>query len=201
MQSVNNIYSNIYNDETDNITLIFLRPHNVNFLIQIFYPIYLNKQGKTTKKYFIEKVVYLMEKWVQTIPRGNPFLPVYNINFLNQQFIWDNYEVILGDILRHSTEKYDPGKTTQYQQAMLWDNAGMSYVRNNDLEIIGKQLHPRHVSQKMLVKRNYDWKREEPIEDSTYESRDCQLRSMDMIESGYDNLWPSKFNNNKRNRY
>lgn len=194
MQSVNNIYSNIYNDGSDLYSINFLNSDNVLFLMKVLYPVYLEKKGKTTKKYFMKKLVYLMEKWIQTIPRYNKNLPINNMTFLNKQFIWDNIDVIMGDILKYPYEKYQPNKTIEYQQIMLWNNDDMHYVRNNDLEIYGNQLHPRHVSQRMLTKRNYLWKREEPIEDSTYESRDNQLRSMDMIQSGYDNMWPNKYN-------
>jgi hypothetical protein len=186
MFGVNQIYSNIFNDETDELALNFLAPNNVNLLSDVMYEVYIQHMGKTTRKYFVPKIVNLMEKWIQTIPRNHIYFNT-KINNLNEQFIKENYEVILGDITRHTTEKYDPQKTLNYQQIISWGHDDMTYVRNNDLEVYGEQLQPRHVSQKMLTKRNYLWKREEPITNASYNSRGCHLRSMDMFPSGYDN--------------
>jgi hypothetical protein len=195
MSGTNQIFSNIFNDETDELSLIFLSPENVNLLSDSLYDIYIKYSGKITRRYFIPKVVYLMERWIQTIPRNHIYFNT-NINILNEQFIKENYEVILGDITRHTTEKYDPQKTLDYQQIIAWGNDDMNYVRNNDLEVYGDQLQPRHLSQKMLIKRNYLWSREDPITNASYDSRGCHVRSMDMAPSGYDNRKYKNLNEN-----
>jgi len=189
-----NDYHKLINYPTDKITIMFTNNNNIKIIADKILKLPHNHQNK---KEFYRKLSELMNKWIEQVPRDIVFgedkqllLPIYDVNFLNALFLDEHKEDILNWTYynNETTPRIpNPNETEKVMQNILWYNNDVSYGNDVSLNILTSQLHPRHVSQRMLWTRNHDMEREEPIFDSHFESKGNQIRGYKMDNLGYNN--------------
>ena len=178
----------------DDIHRKFISISNVKYICDVLLRF---EHGYENKKEFYRKMSELMNEWIINVPRDKLYMQIPNIKFLNVMFLKEHKDDIYKWTFYNEKDKNIPSAydTDKIIQNIAWNSDSISYARDMNLNLLGSQLHPRHVSQLHLVRRHYDYKQEEPIYDSHFESKGNHVRGFAMDRRGYNNSGFGYFSN------